>query len=323
MLLTPSAVQPIDELPATLISLTHWRLVKITGVDARQYLQGQLTVDVNALAENDVTFAAHCDPKGKVWSCFPLYHINGHYYYLQPDSLHQQQLTEFKKYAIFSKVTFEDSLAIAVFGIAGQQAREQLTKFFPQIPNEPFEVIETEQAQLFSLPLPQERFVVVVKNAYVDTFKQVLADCVIADEKQWIALDIAAGYPVLNDVTTATFLPQAINLQALNAISFTKGCYSGQEMVARAKFRGANKRALFWLSGHADELPVIGSGVEMQLGDNWRETGTILAAVRLSNQQIWLQVVLNNDTEQQAEFRLLGQPQSQLMVKALPYLTDA
>ncbi|WP_439955727.1 CAF17-like 4Fe-4S cluster assembly/insertion protein YgfZ, partial [Klebsiella pneumoniae] len=72
----------------------------------------------------------------------------------------------------------------------------------------------------------------------------------------------------------AQFIPQATNIQALGGISFKKGCYTGQEMVARAKFRGANKRALWTLAGHASRVPEAGEDLEMKMGENWRRTGT-------------------------------------------------
>jgi folate-binding Fe-S cluster repair protein YgfZ len=69
-----------------------------------------------------------------------------------------------------------------------------------------------------------------------------------------------------------------LNLQALDGISFNKGCYMGQETVARAKYRGANNRALFVLSGTAATQVASGDTLEIQLGDNWRRSGLVLNA---------------------------------------------
>ena len=84
--------------------------------------------------------------------------------------------------------------------------------------------------------------------------------------------DIQAGLPSLSAETQNEFIPQALNLQAIEqAISFTKGCYIGQETVARAKYRGANKRAMYVLSGETTVTPKIGSEIEMQLETAWRK----------------------------------------------------
>ena len=117
---------------------------------------------------------------------------------------------------------------------------------------------------------------------------------------------------MIDAATVSEFLPQATNLQSLSGICFKKGCYTGQEMVARAKFRGANKRAMFTLIGHSRHVPVAGDDAERQLGENWRRTGTILAAVRLSDDRVLVQIVMNNDTEEDAVFRIREDEESRL-----------
>ena len=118
--------------------------------------------------------------------------------------------------------------------------------------------------------------------------------------------------------TQNEFIPQALNLQAIEqAISFTKGCYIGQETVARAKYRGANKRAMYVLSGETTVIPKIGSEIEMQLETAWRKTGTIVSAVNFDG-VLWLQVVMNNDLEEGTHFRL-PEDGSVLKIEPLPY----
>lgn len=93
-------------------------------------------------------------------------------------------------------------------------------------------------------------------------------------------------------------------------------------MVARAKFRGANKRAMYWLKGTATNVPVAGDDLEWQLGDKWRRTGTVLSAVRLNDESINLQVVMNNDMEAESVFRVKGDENSHLTIQPLPYSLD-
>ena len=138
------------------------------------------------------------------------------------------------------------------------------------------------------------------------------------DEKQWLCADIQAGLPSLSAETQNEFIPQALNLQAIEqAISFTKGCYIGQETVARAKYRGANKRAMYVLSGETTVTPKIGSEIEMQLETAWRKTGTIVSAVNFDG-VLWLHVVMNNDLEEGTHFRL-PEDGTVLKIEPLPY----
>lgn len=127
---------------------------------------------------------------------------------------------------------------------------------------------------------------------------------------------------MIDPATSVQFIPQATNLQALDAISFKKGCYAGQEMVARAKYRGANKRALYWLAGQASHLPEANAPLELQMGDRWRRTGSVLAAVQLDDGISWIQVVLNNDLEPDSVLRVEGDEGGHLTIQPLPYSLD-
>jgi len=141
----------------------------------------------------------------------------------------------------------------------------------------------------------------------------------LTDSRQWLALDVEACLPVIDSANSSQFIPQAVNLQALEGISFTKGCYAGQETVARAKYRGANKRALYWLAGKASHLPAIGDDLELQLGENWRRTGTVLATCQLEDGQVWVQAVLNNDLTPDSRLRVKEDPAGALTIQPLPY----
>jgi folate-binding protein YgfZ len=138
------------------------------------------------------------------------------------------------------------------------------------------------------------------------------------NSQQWLALNIEAGLPVIDEANVAQFIPQATNLQALGGISFKKGCYTGQEMVARAKFRGANKRALWYLAGTASRVPEAGEDLERKMGDNWRRTGTVLAAAQLDDGRVIVQVVMNNDMEPDSVFRV-REDANTLSIEPLPY----
>ena len=108
-----------------------------------------------------------------------------------------------------------------------------------------------------------------------------------------------------------------LNLQAINGISFTKGCYLGQETVARMQYLGKNKRALFALTGKDMEASV-GDIIEKKLGENWRKAGDVLATYQASNQQSYIQGVLANDIDETTEFRIKTQT-SNLALLPLPY----
>lgn len=309
-----------SRLPLTLISLEEWALVKVNGADRVNYLQGQVTLDVAALAENSHLPAAHCDAKGKMWSNLRLFHRGEGLAYLERRSLRDSQINELKKYAVFAKVTIEADEETVLLGVAGFQARAALAGFFDALPDAENPVVQQDDTTLLWFATPAERFLLVTSREKAQSIRQGLeGEAQLNDSTQWLALNIEAGLPVIDAQTSAQFIPQATNLQSLDAISFKKGCYTGQEMVARAKFRGANKRALYWLAGSAAQVPAANDSLEMKLGDNWRRTGTILSACRLDNGDVWVQAVLNNDLEPDTELRVQGDEGGKLAIQPLPY----
>ncbi|MEH0833249.1 tRNA-modifying protein YgfZ [Pectobacterium cacticida] len=312
------------QLTATLISLDDWALVTLVGPDTVSYLQGQVTADVNALANERHVLCAHCDAKGKMWSNLRLFHRGEGLAYIERRNLRDAQLSELKKYAVFSKTTITPDDSTILLGAAGAGIRARLASIYPQLPDAEHAVVQHEGATLLHFAHPTERFLLALSPEQSTSLIEQLGDSVsLHDSQQWLTLDIEAGLPIIDSANSGQFIPQATNLQALNGISFSKGCYAGQEMVARAKYRGANKRALYWLAGKADQIPQAGDDLELQLGDNWRRTGTVLAASQLQNGEVWVQAVLNNDLTAEHILRVRGDVDSRLAIQPLPYeITD-
>jgi folate-binding protein YgfZ len=305
------------------MSLDSWALVSITGADSTSYLQGQLTLDVAALDADHHSLAAHCDAKGKMWSTMRLFHRGEGYAWLIRRELRDIQLPELKKYAVFSKVSMVADDESVLLGVAGFQARAALANLFDSLPDSEKPVVQQGETTLLWFAHPAERFLIVTSLAQAEALKQKLNDdAQFNDSQQWLALDIEAGIPVIDPATSVQFIPQATNLQALDAISFKKGCYAGQEMVARAKYRGANKRALYWLAGQASHLPEANASLELQMGERWRRTGSVLAAVQLDDGISWIQVVMNNDLEPDSVLRVEGDEGGHLTIQPLPYSLD-
>ena len=109
-----------------------------------------------------------------------------------------------------------------------------------------------------------------------------------------------------------------LNIQALDGVSFNKGCYIGQETIARMKYLGKQKRALFRLSGKAAEVKPA-TELERKVGDNWRRAGTVIMAVNRSPQSFDLLAVLPSDIEQDTPIRVKGDDDSLLEIHSLPY----
>jgi len=306
-------------LPLTLMSLDDWALATITGKDSESYLQGQVTADVAQMTDHQHLLAAHCDAKGKMWSNLRLFREPEGFAWIERRNVRDAQLTELKKYAIFSKVSIVPDDARVLLGVAGFQARAALANLFSTLPDGENQVVRDGDSTLLWFEHPAERFLLVVSEETAQRVTDALrGEAALNNSQQWLALNIEAGLPVIDSANSAQFIPQATNIQALGGISFKKGCYTGQEMVARAKFRGANKRALWSLAGSASRVPEAGEDLELKMGENWRRTGTVLAAVQLDDGSVRVQAVMNNDMEPDSVFRVREDAGS-LRIEPLPY----
>ncbi|MEJ6123783.1 tRNA-modifying protein YgfZ [Vibrio sp. 2-Bac 85] len=320
-MLTLSQLENISQLPdLVLCPLNSWDLISVTGEDRVAFLQGQLTCDLEKLIPGEQTLAAHCNPQGKAWSVARVIILEDRILLVQPSSVSTVQLPELKKYAAFSKVTIQKETEYQAFGLAGCKSAQYIAEQVDTAATHDNSRLLETGTVLIKQPYPSLRYLVIMKNEAAEELLLDLKDKAdVFDDSLWNAMNIAAGTGFIQAETSAQFVPQMLNLQALNAISFTKGCYIGQETVARAKYRGANKRALFILTGRSPVSPKTGQTIEVLLNNNWKRVGTIISACQYGDGHIELLAVLPKDTNPADIFQVKEIEGSTLYYAPLPY----
>ncbi|GCF89519.1 tRNA-modifying protein YgfZ [Shewanella sp. M-Br] len=301
--------------PLMLANLSHLGLIKVVGEQGRSFIHGQVTTDISSLADDQWRWGAHCDPKGKMLASFRTFAIQDALFMLMPKDAIEVDLPQLQKYAVFSKATLSNASAEwTLLGVAGEQASQFVNKHFGDIQQE-LTLIENgailKDAERFILVLTPDAAAALVAQSELSVF----------DASAWQALEIAAGYPNLAASHASQYVPQMCNLQAVNGISFNKGCYMGQETIARMKYRGGNKRALYILRGHTSLQITLASGLEIAMEDSFRRGGQIIEFVQRGN-QVLLTAVLPNDTPNDTQLRFADDEQSHLTIQALPYSLD-
>lgn len=320
-MLTLNQLDNISQLPElVLCPLNNWDLISVTGADRITFLQGQLTCDVEALKPGQQTLAAHCNPQGKVWSVVRLVVLDDRILLIQPSSVSDIQLPELKKYAAFSKVTIAKDTEYQAFGLGGSKSAEYIAeKVNTDITHEP-SILFANGTVLIKQPYPSLRYLAIMKKEIAELFLPELEKrATLFDDSLWHALNIAAGVGFVEAENATQFIPQMLNLQALDGISFTKGCYIGQETIARAKYRGANKRAMFVLTGRSSECPKAGQTIEVLLESNWKRVGTIVSACQYGDKHIEVLAVLPKNTDPKDVFQVKELEDSTLYYAPLPY----
>ncbi len=306
-----------SELPAVFaINLDNIAAITLSGEEQIKYLQGQITCDVGSLAEEKLLNGAHCNAKGKVFSAFRLLERQGKFLLLQPNSSIEQSLAELKKFGVFAKVEIAQDNENAYLAVAGEHASIKMAELFQQIPDTLSPVVQVNNTTLVYIAGKISRYLIIDTTDAIAAISAKL-NVPTYNDAVWNLLEITEGFPVLSPQYVAEYVPQMLNLQAIHGISFTKGCYLGQETVARMQYLGKNKRALFAFTGK-DMNVVAGDIIEKKLGENWRKAGDVLAAYQASNMQSYIQGVLANDIDDSTELRIKSQL-STLAILPLPY----
>ncbi|PQJ39363.1 tRNA-modifying protein YgfZ [Vibrio campbellii] len=313
---SPLNLSTQDALPELSVSLLdNLGMITMVGDDKKSYLHGQVTCDVVSLEKDQSMLGAHCDAKGKVWSVFRLFHHNDGYAMVQPKSAIEVELKEIKKYAVFSKVTIEESSDV-VLGVAGENA----DAFISTLNADSGDVLTVEGGT--AVKVASNRWLLALT---AETAQSLVEDsqATLTTHELWTRFDIEAALPYVAADAQNEHIPQALNVQALGGISFTKGCYTGQETVARAKYRGTNKRAMYIVKGATAEN--LGEGtieLERSVGENWRSVGALLTHYQFSDNQAMGLIVLPNNLDDDTRLRLVAQPECEWEIAALPYSLD-
>ena len=206
------------------MKLSHLGLLKISGIDAKKLLQGQFTCNLDEVDPTQSRLAAHCNPQGRIISFFRIFLFHDDYYLQMPNELIPVAMHALQKYAAFFKV----SLSIATSSMM-QIGYDQLA-----LPN-----LSTEVDQQLS----HDQFIVVkiagCRYIVLADIDATLPAC--TSTNHWKYVDIQQGIAAIYPDTSEKFLPHEINLPSLNAVSFNKGCYTGQEIIARIQYKGKVK----------------------------------------------------------------------------------
>ncbi len=285
---------------AHLVGLSNQTLLLIRGPDACKFLQGQVTCDIKELGQQVTRLGAQCSPKGRVLLSFRALQMDSETIALRlPENMMGSALNTLGKYIVFSKAKLHDAHNdFVVMGLFGESAHKVAAVFFDQLPASDDGWITKDGSYL--IQLAHDRFECWIPSSELDTFLvAVSSQTQNATINDWRQLDIAAGIAEIYPETFELFTPQELNYQLVNAINFRKGCYTGQEIVARLHYRGKLKRHLYRFEYQAHELPLPGTPVINS--SNGQTMGTVVMAATSNAGKIELLASLLDDALGEAQ----------------------
>lgn len=239
--------------------LSHFGLIEVRGEEAGKFLGSLLTGDVRLVSPTLGQFTSWCDGKGRIQATFWLFMRDGAYYLLLPEELLPGVIARLKMFLLRTKASIADAGAALVrIGLSGAGIADALGLALP--------VQRGETATLGDCTLvalgdgPQTRWLAVGSAEAVSVlWEKLKAAAVPASAGTWALLDILAGIPQVAPETAGEFIPQMLDLEALGGLSYKKGCYPGQEVIARLHYRGQLKRKAYLAHASAPEIPAPGT----------------------------------------------------------------
>ncbi|WP_176511011.1 CAF17-like 4Fe-4S cluster assembly/insertion protein YgfZ [Pseudomonas faucium] len=297
--------------------LSHEGILAVRGSDAGKFLQGQLTCNINYLSLEHAGLGARCMVKGRMQSSFRILPEGNGYLLAMASDLLEAQLADLKKYAVFSKATLSDESAAWVrFGL--QQGDAALQALGLSVPASAGATVRHDGLIAITASVGRVELWVPADSAarVRETLAATLPEGSLND---WLLGQIRAGIGQVMGPTRELFIPQMINLQAVDGVSFKKGCYTGQEIVARMQYLGKLKRRQYRLALAEQQVPA--PGTEIFSPTHGSSVGEVVLAAS-TGQGCELLAVLSADAVEDDNLHLGSLQGPRLALLSLPYELD-
>ncbi len=299
-----------------LATLDHLGVIHVTGDDAQAFLQAQLSNDITAIDSASSQISAYCNPKGRMLAQFLIIPTKNEYYLLLPRAILEKTLMRLRMFVLRSQVSLTDlSNEMICLGLIG----DQFDAIDVPLPEADYTTTHTEQTSITKIPSALSRYLVLAPLDRARTFWQsVTGHCQAVGAHSWHSLDIQAGLPNIQAETVEEFVPQMLNLELIGGVNFKKGCYPGQEIVARMHYLGKPKRRMFRLHTENEGVPQPGEDLYLHGGDG-QSAGKVVMAQPAVEKGTDLLAVIRLNHAGSTELRLGSAKGAALNFEQLPY----
>ena len=294
--------------------LSHRALIAASGADTRKLLQGQFTNDVEAVNASCTQLSAWCSIKGRVLALFRIWQYGEALHLEVPAEVQDTLMARLRMYILRARVALSSGSEDAVrFGLSGPRAAEGLAEALGPLPTEPDRARQSGEHTVVRLRGEKPRFQVIAPvEAAAALWKRCRRHAASVAAPAWELLDVRAGIATVPAALSDRFLPQMLHLHRINGMSFEKGCYAGQEIIARTQYLGRLKRHLYRGALCASEP--VAPGESLCAGGREREgsVGHVVSAAPSAPEGRWeVLAVIDDEAAREGDLRLrhrLGPP---------------
>jgi folate-binding protein YgfZ len=303
-----------------LVDLSHLSLLRAEGEDAQTFLQGQLSNDIRQVSESSAQLSAYCNPKGRMLAIFQIFRRGDAYYLQLPAQLAEATLKRLRMFVLRAKVKLDCvDTELARIGLSGPLAETLVRENFGNAPVSVYDCLSVDDVTIVRLPGLHARFEFFAQPARLkQAWTAFATKSIPAGSGCWAWLDIQAGIPTVLPGTVEEFVPQMANLELVGGVSFTKGCYPGQEIVARMHYLGRLKQRMF--RAHVESALPPQPGTPVFAPDlPGQSTGSVLDAQPAPEGGYDLLAVVHLSSREAGELHLQASDGPHLILENLPY----
>lgn len=302
--------------------LTTHRFIDINGIDAAKFLQGQLSCDIQQISLVQSGIGSHSNAKGRMQSSFRICRHEENAFLLRVHrSIQEQAKNALAKYIVFSKATISINNDWIGIGLHGENARKNLGIYFSSIPDKDYQQHIEKGYIIICTSAGKNSYEIYTHPDQAIILWQALSqDLQPCKPQEHQLLENNLGLAFVENTTFDKFTPQMFNYQVTPAISFKKGCYTGQEIVARMHYLGKIKRHLRHYT--AKSTQEIFTGDTLSTITNEQGIGDIVSAVKTGESQWDLLANIIDDAMNNETLRAGDSVLSQLTLIDLPYLLN-
>lgn len=314
------AFQPIrDEIRAAasqpiIAVLNHVGVIRVTGQDSEGFLQGQFSNDIKLVTPGQAQLTSWCSPKGRVLAQFIVVKSETAYFLLMPRQLLENTIKRLRMFVLRAQVTIED--VSATWHCLGTTNPAQRC---------PGDFSTLSKSGITHVQLPGEfcrSLLLAPDDTLIGGWTALSAGKVLTGDAAWQWLDIQAGLPEVLPGAIDEFVPQMLNLDVLGAVNFKKGCYPGQEIVARTHYLGKVKRRLY--KAHLNDADMALPGQDIYPGQpDSQSAGKVVLAQPSPVHGLDILAVLQCEAAETGTLHLGNPAGPSLQLQSLPYRLDS
>ena len=302
-----------------LVDLSDLALIRARGGDAQNFLNGQLSSDVRQVDATHSQLAAWCSPKGRMMAVLRLFRRGDDYLLQLPALLRENLLKRLRMFVLRAKVTLENADDLVGLGLSGPQAENLLRETAGFAPAGDNRCETRDEITIIGIPGPYPRFEVVAPTASaMQLWDRLKTRATPTASPVWAWLDIMAGMPNVYPETNEEFVPQMANLELIGGVNFKKGCYPGQEIVARMQYLGRLKQRMYRAHVEAANPPRPGAAIYAP-GMPGQSAGTVVDAQPAPDGGYDLLAVIQTSSVAQGTLHFGSENGPLLAVQSLPY----